>query len=105
MKCVIVALSALGLISALALAHGNFEHVLGTVSKITGNSITVTTASGENQTVIVGTETKFVKSGAPASLKDLKVGERVVIHARPTGKALEAEEVKFGETPKLASQH
>jgi hypothetical protein len=102
MKSVTLALFASLLMSVAAFAHGNFEHVLGTVTKIEGNSIMVVTVSGENKTVTIVTPTKFVKSGSPATQKDLKVGDRVVIHAKPIGSTLEAAEVKFGETPKAA---
>ncbi len=105
MKRLALALSALLLGSTLTVAHGNFEHVLGTVSKITANSVAVTTATGEVKTVTIVADTKFIKSGAAAGLSDLKVGDRVVIHAKPNGKALEAVEVKFGETPKSPPQH
>lgn len=106
MKSVKFTFCALLIVSAMAVAHGNFEHVLGTVTKIEGSSISVATVSGETKTVAIVTATKFAKSGSPATLKDLKVGDRVVIHAKPNGNVLEAAEVKFGETPKVSSpQH
>jgi hypothetical protein len=40
-----------------------------------------------------------VKSGASAGIKDLKVGDRVVIHAKPVGSDLIAHEVRFGKAP------
>ena len=105
MKYITLLLSVL-LVSAAALAHGNFEHVMGTVSKIAGNSITVTTVNRESKTVTVDAATKFIKSGVTAGLGGLKVGDRVVIHAKPTGTSLQAVEVRFGETPRAPSpQH
>ena len=41
-------------------------------------------------------KTKFEKSGATAALKDLKVGDKVVIHAGVSGGKLVANEVHFG---------
>jgi uridine phosphorylase len=41
-------------------------------------------------------ETKYEKSGTAGSLKDLKVGDRVVIHAAKMGDKLMANEVRFG---------
>jgi hypothetical protein len=70
-----------GLLAPFLLAHGNEKHVLGTVAKITDAEITVETAAKATVTVRVVAETKFVKSGVEAALKDLKVGDRVVIHA------------------------
>lgn len=44
--------------------------------------------------------TRFQKSGSPAALKDLKVGDRVVIHATGSEDKLVAIEVRFGPTNK-----
>ena len=44
--------------------------------------------------------TKFQKSGSPAALKDLKVGDKVVIHATGPEEKLAATEVRFGSTTK-----
>jgi hypothetical protein len=46
--------------------------------------------------VDVSDKTKFEKSGAAATLKDLKVGDKVVIHADASGGKLIANEVHFG---------
>jgi hypothetical protein len=45
-------------------------------------------------------DTKFVKSGVPASITDLNVGDRVVIHAGKMDDKLMAHEVRFGPTEK-----
>ena len=83
--------------SSLALAHGNEQHVMGTVAKIDGTTITVKTTDGAIKTVMVIDSTKFVKNGAAASQSDLKVGDRVVIHAKPVGEMLHATEVRIGQ--------
>jgi hypothetical protein len=44
--------------------------------------------------------TKFQKSGSPAALKDLKVGDKVVIHATGSEDKLVASEVRFGTVSK-----
>jgi hypothetical protein len=44
-----------------------------------------------------------VKSGASVTLKDLKVGDRVVIHAKPVGSDLIAHEVRFGKQAPAAA--
>jgi hypothetical protein len=41
-------------------------------------------------------DTKYEKSGAAASMKDLKIGDRVVIHAAKMNDKLMANEVSFG---------
>jgi len=90
------------LLTGVALAHGDEQHVMGTVIKITDTAITVEVATKQadapkkNVTVKVVASTKFEKDGAAASLKDLLVGDRVAIHAGKKGKELEAHLVKIG---------
>jgi hypothetical protein len=92
----ILTLLAIISLAAVAFAHGTDKHVLGTVTKITDTEITVETQTNEVQVVKIAPDTSFVKSGANATLKDLKVGDRVVIHAKPVGSDLIAHEVRFG---------
>jgi arginine utilization protein RocB len=80
----------------MALAHGKEKHVMGTVTNISENSITVETTEKKSVNVDVSNKTKFEKSGSPANLKDLKVGDKVVIHADVSGEKLVANEVRFG---------
>lgn len=82
-----------------AWAHGTDKHVMGVVTKITGTEITVESTDKQVTVVKIAADTSFVKSGAAASLKDLKVGDRVVIHAKPVGTELIAHEVRFGKMP------
>src|SRR5258708_29022835 len=96
-----VAVFALALtLSAIAFAHGNEKHVMGTVTSISDNSITVETTSKKAVTVTVSAATKFQKSGSPAVLKDLKIGDKVVIHATGPEEKLVAAEVRFGTMTK-----
>ncbi len=96
-----VAIFALALaLSAIAFAHGNEKHVMGTVTSISDNSITVETTSKKTVMVTVSATTKFQKSASPAALKDLKVGDKVVIHATGPAERLVAAEVRFGTTTK-----
>ena len=82
--------------SVMALAHGKEKHVMGTVTSISDSSITVETTAKKSITVDVNDKTKFEKSGSPATLKDLKVGDKVVVHADVSGAKLLANEVHFG---------
>jgi len=99
----IFALLAIVSLATVAFAHGTDKHVLGTVTKITDTEISVETQTKEVQVVKIAPDTSFVKSGASATLKDLKVGDRVVIHAKPVGSDLIAHEVRFGKQPPAAS--
>jgi hypothetical protein len=90
-------------LAAIATAHGTDKHVLGTVTKITDTEITVESQTKEVQVVKIAPDTSFVKSGASATIKDLKVGDRVVIHAKPVGSDLVAHEVRFGKMASTAT--
>jgi hypothetical protein len=69
---------------------------MGTVISISDSSITVESTAKKSVTLDVSDKTKFEKSGSPATLKDLKVGDKVVIHADVSGTKLVANEVHFG---------
>ena len=86
----------ISLIAAAAYAHGDEEHVIGTVASVTIDSITVKTTANALVTVAVVSQTTFSKNKATAKLADLKVGDRVVIHAKePTEGKLVADTVQF----------
>lgn len=89
------------LVAASAAGHGGLQHVMGTVKSISANSITVTTADTQSKDVMVVVlpTTKFQKSGVDATAHDLKIGDRVVIHAKPDGDKLDAVTVAFGKMP------
>lgn len=84
-----------------ALAHGDKKHVIGTVEKLSAESVTVKTSDGTPVEVKLVASTVYVmvdadKVAKPAKLADLHVGERVVIHATPKpDSTLEAAEVRF----------
>jgi preprotein translocase subunit YajC len=100
MKRTLAAFALMLALSAIAFAHGNEKHVMGTVTSISDNSITVETTSKKEVTVTVSAATKFQKSGSPAALKDLEVGDKVVIHATGPVEKLAATEVRFGTVTK-----
>jgi hypothetical protein len=83
-------------LGTMAFAHGGMDHVLGTVAAMTGHSLSVKTRDGVIKTVEFDSETRFVKGDAPATVKDVQVGSRVVIHAHNHDNVLHAAEVKIG---------
>lgn len=93
------------LLATTAFAHGGEEHVMGTVTKITATSITVKTAKNETKDLAITDKTTFEKSGSPATLADLNVGDRVVIHAMESKGKLTAHVVRFGEKKSVAHSH
>jgi len=88
----------------MALAHGKEKHVMGRVTSISDNSFTVETTDKKSVTVQVSDKTKFEKSGATATRKDLKVRDKVVIHADASGDKLVANEVHFGAKGKQSME-
>ena len=92
-------LLSLALLASAALAHGDKKHVVGTVDKVSADSVTVKIADGTSVEVkLVATTTYISRNGnvdKPAKASDLLVGDRVVIHATPKGDTLEAAEVRF----------
>jgi len=81
------------------LAHGDKKHVMGTVEKINADSVVVKTSAGKSVEVKLTPATVYIsgagEQGKPAKLSDLAVGNRVVIHATPSGDTLSADEVRF----------
>jgi hypothetical protein len=80
-------------------AHEGGKHFMGQVKSVDPVSLTILTTSKDTVTLKLLPTTKFVKSKQPASVQDLKTGDRVVIHAKQNGEAWEAEEVDFGASP------
>jgi len=91
MKRTVAVVTLLFALSLIALAHGKKRHVMGKVTSISDTSITVRTTDKKSVTVEVTDKTKFEKSGALATLKDLKVGDKVVVHADVSGDKLVAQ--------------
>jgi hypothetical protein len=95
----IVAAATLLIGSMLVFAHAGMEHVMGTITALTDSSVLVETIQHKQVTVLLDPSTKFTHSNAQASLKDLKVGDRVVIHAKPNAeKKLVGVTVQWGAT-------
>jgi hypothetical protein len=86
---------ALILTAALSFAHEGFEHVMGTVSKITPQRVTVTTTGTKTVDVAINDKTAYTRGTAKVAAADLKVGDRVVIDATGEAPKLVAASVKI----------
>ena len=88
----------------LAWAHDNNDHVRGVVTAISAESVTVQTPDKAQKTLVLNSKTTFEKSGKPALVGDLKVGDRVVIDVPK--KTNEARLIKVGvaEKPVVAKK-
>ena len=83
--------------SLLLHAHGGMIHVMGTVTGITDTSVTVETTDKKSVEVQFADTTTFLNGSRPANRKDVKVGDRVVIHAVKVKDSLQAAEVRFSQ--------
>ena len=97
-----MALSALLAVAGPLLAHGGYTHVMGTVTAMDATHVEVKTRAGKVVSVKLTDATKYTKDGAAATAKDVQVGQRVSVEAKPKGEDLEASEVKLGVMAKAA---
>ena len=96
--------AAVALAAALT-AHGGGEHLTGTVKSITADQLVLETTKPETLTIVLTAKTHALKSKAKGDLKDLKPGERAVVHAaKNKAGQWEADEVDFGATPAPAAK-
>jgi hypothetical protein len=102
----VIAILALMLASVIAVAHNGVEHVMGTVTAVTDTSITVETTKHTSVTVLLNPSTTFSNNDAVATLKDLKVGQRVVINAKENAdKKLVGLSVRWGANSTAHGDH
>ena len=93
----LLAVLALALLPTIVSAHGGEEHVIGTVTKVSDTSVTVKTTAGK--LVEVGFDAKmttFARAKMPSQKTDVKVGDRIVIHAVEVNEKLVAHTVELG---------
>jgi hypothetical protein len=93
----LLAIVSLALLPTIAIAHGGEEHVTGTVTKISDTSVTVKTTAGK--TVEVGFDAKmttYERAKQPIQKTDIKVGDRVVIHAMEVNEKMVAHSIEVG---------
>jgi hypothetical protein len=87
----------------LLVAHNGMEHITGTVAKISDTSITVNTTAGKMVEVAFDAKTTFTKASQPFAKADVKVGERVVVHAAGEPGKYVAQIVQLGAATKAAA--
>jgi hypothetical protein len=89
--------------SILLRAHGGMIHVMGTVTAMTDHSVTVETTDKKSVEVLLTEETTYMNGSKPSGKNELKIGDRVVIHAVKVKEALQAHEVRFSQTAPASS--
>ena len=85
--------------AAQLIAHGGFDHVVGTVVKLENNVLTVKTVKG-NVDVRLNEKTEITKNDQKAQIADLKPGTRVVVDVPEGSKEKIAHSVKLGVSKK-----
>lgn len=101
----VVAIASVLLVANMALAHGNEQHIMGAVSKVTESTITVMTTDGKSIEVALTPHTTFTKDGKTVKAKEVKQGDRIVIHAKKNGDKLEAASVQIGVAKSMQPMH
>ena len=82
-----------------AVAHERGNRAMGVVASVTTDRIVIKTADGHPVTFSVTAETLFFRGESPARPKDVRAGERAVVHGKRVGEALQAVRVKLGPAP------
>lgn len=97
------------LVGALALpivgwAHGGHAHkVMGTVSSIDGNHVSVRTADGKTARVMLDAKTTITRGKAKLTAADVKIGDRIVAEGAQEKDILTAKTLQVGTAPAAAT--
>lgn len=94
---IFVAVLLLTCISLTVRAHEGMIHVMGIVTTLGDKSLTVETTDKTSIEVVLTETTTYEKDNKAANRADLKIGDRVVIHAVKAKGALQAHTVQFSE--------
>jgi hypothetical protein len=92
----LLAAVALAFLPTRATAHGGEEHVTGTVTSISDTAVTVKTTAGKTVDVGFDAKTTYERAKQPIQKADIKVGDRVVIHAMEMNEKRVAHTVEIG---------
>ena len=99
------ALAAALALPAVALAHGAHIHkVIGTVSAINGNQVTVKTTDGKTVTVLLNAKTKVTQGKLKADAAALKAGTRLVAEGTEAKGVVTATLVQVGTAPLVSAK-
>ena len=79
-----------------AFGHDGAEHVMGTVSKVSAQSVTVNTTDKKVVQVGLNAKTAYTRDDKKVAASDMKVGDRVMIEAKEVNEKLVADSVKLG---------
>ena len=98
-KFLLAALAFTVLASAQPLAHPGHDHkLMGTVTAIDGNKVTIKTTEGKTETFQVIPITTFKRGKQKGTQTELKVGLRVVVNVGDGKEPLKAKDVQYAES-------
>ncbi len=85
-------------LAGILLAHGNATHLMGTVTALGKDTVTIQDKDGKTVVVMLEKATKYFKTKKPVTIDELKIGTRVVIDAEMNEKMkmYSAEEIQIG---------
>ena len=97
-RLLIAALAFVVLASAAPMAHPGHEHkLMGTVTAINGNKVSIKTTEGKDATFQVIPTTSFKRGKQKGAQTELKVGLRVVVNVGDGSEPLKAKDVQYAE--------
>lgn len=96
---VLVVLVAFPFLTSPLWAHGDTQHILGTVTKTAEDHVVVTTTKGESVSITFRADTSFQHNGITKKDARPQVGDRLVAEVSQDGEDLVADEIRFS-TPK-----
>jgi len=91
--------------ATLAFAHGEGQHVLGTVTTIDQTRLEIKTQKGAIVEVQLNKQTRFKEKGNPKGTNHPAVGDRVVVETVEDNNVLTATEVHFSTTKKVMQKN
>jgi hypothetical protein len=74
-------LTALLLSAGFVFAQSGTTHLMGTVTAVKPDTVTIKMQDGKSEMVMLEKTTKYMKDNKPAKSTDLKVGDSVMINA------------------------
>jgi hypothetical protein len=81
---------------ALATAHPGHDHkLMGTITAIAGDRVTIKTTEGQERSFEITSETKLLRGKKKGITTDLKVGMRVVVNVGSGQEPLRAKQVQY----------
>jgi len=92
----LLAVLALALLPTIVFAHGGEVHVSGTVTMRSYTSLTVKTPACKTVEVSFDAKTTYARATLSIQKTDVKVGDRIVIHAVEVNAKLIAHTVEVG---------